>query len=48
MNRPPDFSSEEVEAAMADSYVSLPITDMASLAAAVNKVIEHRYGTADD
>jgi CheY-like chemotaxis protein len=48
MTRPADFSEEEIEAAMADSYVSLPITDHASLAAAVNKALEHRYGVADD
>lgn len=48
MKRPADFAEEEIEAAMADSYVSLPITDNASLAAAVNKCIEARYGPADD
>jgi hypothetical protein len=47
MTRPADFSEEEIEAAMADSYVSLPIADYASLAAAVNKVIESRYGPVE-
>lgn len=47
MKRPEEFSEEEVEEAMADSYVSLPITDNAALAAAVNKVLEHRYGPAE-
>jgi hypothetical protein len=45
--RPTDVTEEEVESAMADSYVSLPITDYASLAAAVNKVLESRYGVED-
>jgi hypothetical protein len=44
MTRPHDFTEDEVEQAMADSYASLPITDFASLAAAVNKALEHRYG----
>lgn len=48
MKRPPDFSEEEVEAAMVDSYVALPIKTHACLAEAVNKVIEARYGPADD
>jgi hypothetical protein len=48
MKRPPDFSEEEIEAAMADSYVTLPIANNAALAAAVNKALEHRYGPADD
>jgi hypothetical protein len=44
MTRPHDFTEDEVEQAMADSYVSLPIADYASLAAAVNKALEQRYG----
>lgn len=48
MTRPADFTEEEVEAAMQSAYVALPIVDMASLAAAVNKVIEYRFGPADD
>lgn len=48
VRRPEDFTEEEVEAAMTDAYVSLPITDFAALAAAVNKAMEARYGPADD
>jgi len=48
MKRPDDFTEEEIEAAMVDSYVALPIADYAALAAAVNKVLEARYGPADD
>lgn len=48
MTRPADVTEEEVQEAMADSYVTLPIADLASLAAAVNKVLEHRFGLADD
>jgi hypothetical protein len=47
MERPEDFTEEEIEAAMIDSVVCLPITDNAALAAAVNKVLESRYGTAE-
>lgn len=48
VKRPEDFTEEEVEAAMADCIVCLPIADNAALAAAVNKAIEHRFGPADD
>lgn len=48
MMRPEDVTEEEVEAAMADCYVCLPIVDNAALAAAVNKVLEHRFGPSDD
>ncbi len=44
VTRPDPFSEEEVAAAMADSYVSLPIGDMAALAEAVNKCLVARYG----
>jgi hypothetical protein len=47
MKRPPDFTEEEIEEAMADCYVCLPITDNAALAAAVNKALESRYGPAE-
>lgn len=45
--RPDDFTEDEIEQAMADSYVSMPIADYASLAAAVNKALEQRYGPAE-
>lgn len=48
MKRPDDFTEEEVQAAMADAYIALPIADYAALAAAANKALEHRYGPADD
>lgn len=46
--RPEDFTEEEVEAALAGAYVSLPIADHAALAAAVNKCLEDRFGPAPD
>lgn len=48
MKRPEDFTEEEIEAAMTDCIVCLPIADNAALAAAVNKALDHRYGPAND
>lgn len=47
VRRPPDFTEEEVAAAMADCYACLPIADTASLAEAVNKCLEARYGPGE-
>lgn len=47
MKRPEEFTEEEVEAAMKDSYVVLPITSYACLAEAVNKVLEFRLGPVE-
>ena len=47
MPRPEEFTEEEVEKAMADSYVALPIKTYACLTEALNKCLEHRLGPVE-
>lgn len=42
-----EFTEEEIEEAMKDAYVALPIQTYACLTEAVNKVLEHRLGPVE-